>query len=210
MPLRRERRFIARSTIRSIGWRAVEPHVETPPLAVFVSESALNHPVPAGGKARVRMKKQQYAPACSPSAGVHLPRTAARRIYEPITQGMGDAPGRVPAASVGHYHLDAPAAQRLQRQERLRDRFRLVEHRDDDRDRRQFHGCGTAPGFAFVPDQFSAPPQLLPCPAVQPKQWSRIAIGRPSRSVEPRSATWVRGEPLSCIGSPSIWLKSQS
>ena len=58
--------------------------------------------------------------------------------------------------------------------------------------------------------QFSAPLQLLPCPAVQPKQWSRTVIGRPSTSADVRSVTWVRGDPLSRIGNPSIWLKSQS
>ena len=42
------------------------------------------------------MEKQQHAPACGPGAGVHLPRTAARRVHQPIAQGTGDRAGSRP------------------------------------------------------------------------------------------------------------------
>ena len=93
--------------------RAVEPHVEPAPFAASGAGGVADRPVPAGGKPRVRVQEQQHPAARGPGAGIHLACTAARRIDEPIAQGAGDAPGFVPAAPVGHDHLDAVAAQGL-------------------------------------------------------------------------------------------------
>ena len=128
-----------------------------------------------------------------------------------IAERSSDVPGVVPAAAVGHDHLDIATAHRLQCKQGPGKGAGLVEHRNDDRDHLgRNHRDTAASGSAVMRAQASAPPQLLPCPAVQPKQWSRIAIGRPSKSAVTRSTTWVRGEPLRRIGNPSIWLKSQS
>ena len=54
----------------------------------------------------------------------------------------------------------------------------------------------------------SAPPQLDPAPAVQPKQWLPVAIGRVARASIESSSQMVRTPAPS--GSSSIWLKSQS
>ena len=88
--------------------------------------------------------------------------------------------------------------------------FRLGGNCREQDDRLRNRSRTRGPQARRLRDQLSAPPQLLPCPAVQPKQWSRMAMGRPSTSAPRRSATWVRGDPFSRIGSPSIWLKSQS
>ena len=56
----------------------------------------------------------------------------------------------------------------------------------------------------------SAPPQLLPAPAVQPQQCSATATGLPCRSRLSMSDRCMRPTPSCRIGMPSIWLKSQS
>src|SRR5271157_3019603 len=53
-----------------------------------------------------------------------------------------------------------------------------------------------------------APPQEEPAPAVQPKQWLPVAMGRPSSLSGSRSQR-KSGAPF-FHGIPSCWLKSQS
>ncbi len=57
-------------------------------------------------------------------------------------------------------------------------------------------------------NQLSAPPQLEPLPAVQPKQCGPVAMRRPSRASRVRSSQTSRSGPGASISS--VWLKSQS
>ncbi len=59
-------------------------------------------------------------------------------------------------------------------------------------------------------DHSIAPPQELPAPAVQPKQWRRVTIVRRVRRSGSRSRTWSGRPPGESAVSSSIWLKSQS
>ena len=188
----------------------VEPHVEPAPFAIVTSERIANQLGPPARKPRIGVGETAASCRVRPqrrrSSGVHGP--AARR-----------ADGRIAARR--HIASD-PDCRRRPRSPRRRARARTAAHARTARACRLRRARGRRPRSsvksshhggmrsAVMRNQVRAPPQLLPCPAVHPKQWSRIAIGRPSMSFETRSVTWVRDEPLRRIASPSIWLKSQS
>ena len=90
--------------------------------------------------------------------GVHLTRSPARPDDDPIRPAPGERRGPVGASTVHDDDLVAPRAKRTQRREGGLDALGLVQHRHHD-------GEPVSAGGAA---QFSAPPQLLPCPAVQP------------------------------------------
>lgn len=67
-------------------------------------------------------------------------------------------------------------------------------------------------GDRRLPFQASAPEQLEPAPAVQPKQWPAVAMALPARSSSRAISQIVRraGASSAGTGNPSIRLKSQS
>ena len=109
-----------------------------------------------------------------------------------IHEGSGSRCRWVNTAAIDDDDFVALPAPRRELLQEWRDKRRFVQHRNDDRN------------FAHL----SAPKQLLPRPAVQPKQWDATAMSRPVSDASMRSLKWMRSFPPA--GSSSIWLKSQS
>src|ERR1700733_6665698 len=86
-----------------------------------------------------------------------------------------------------------------QREKTLGDEQQREKHSSDNRRRKIFH-------LKMI--YASAPPQEEPDPAVQPKQWLSVAMGRPSSRSGSRSQRKSGLPFFHCI--PSCWLKSQS
>ena len=118
-----------------------------------------------------------------------------------IGERLRERDGLVRAAAIDHDHFGAARAQRRKRVQRRDDTCGFVENRNDDGERRRSRHSAAS---------FSAPPQLEPWPAVQPKQWPATRIGLSAMSSSSRSERCTRSASPRVSGRSSIWLKSQS
>jgi len=115
-----------------------------------------HQPVGVAGQMRVGVQEQQYVALRYTGAGVHLLGAPACGHDDAVGERAGEGERVIATAAVGDNHLDAAGAKRRQRRERGFDLRGLVQHRHDDG---EFHHSAAS---------FNAPPQLEPCPAVQP------------------------------------------
>src|SRR5215212_2128942 len=120
------------------------------------------------------MQEQQYAAPRDGRAGIHLRRAAPCACDNAISEGSGECGGLIRAAAVHHDNFSGARAERRERLQCRDDLLGFVENRNDDGKR------GLLSQLAHSAASFSAPPQLEPWPAVQPKQWPATRIGFPA------------------------------
>ena len=137
--------------------RAGEPHREASP-AGLAPERLEHRPVRLPGQPRVGVQEHEYVPGRDLRSRVHLAGAPARGGENPVRAAGRPLAGPVGTAPVGDDDLVPALAKRAERFERGPDAVRFVEDRHHDGE----------PAPDRIGSQFSAPPQLLPCPAVQP------------------------------------------
>ena len=108
------------------------------------------------------MQEQQHGPGRLRGAGTHLHGAAARCCNDAVRPHARALDCRVAAAAVHDHDLDAKRAQVIEVIESAGDTFAFVEHRHDD------GKAGHSRERDHLAASDSAPPQLEPCPAVQP------------------------------------------
>ena len=135
---------------------ATQAHIKTAPAGVGRQAHQL---LPVGAiKLDIRMDKPQPVATGLTGAGVHLPGTTRGTEHYPIRQLTGNLHTVISTAAIHHHQL-IPGLQGMAKHGQGRVQIAgFVIHRHD-------HTDG---GLAHPRE----PLQLLPAPAVQPKQWS--------------------------------------
>ena len=186
MPVRRERGFIsARDERRAADAAPSIAHVEAAPRGRSREASSISRSA-SGGSRVSACRNSNTSPFASGRARIHL---RARGRAAPRSRGrQGRAPAR-PCRRCCRHRQRSPR-RRARATARARSSAAAMpaasfEHRDDDGKRRHSAARHSAASF-------SAPPQLEPWPAVQPKQWPATRIGLPATSSSSKSERCTR------------------
>src|SRR5262249_30266243 len=136
----------------------IKLHVESPPDTTRTRKAIKYERVRIIWQPSVRMQEQKNVATRSYAPCIHLQGASARCNAHVISERTGAGRCAISASPVHNDQLNTTLSIGRKRYERRFDICSLVQHRHDDRQPLAAHSAASS----------NAPPQLEPCPAVQP------------------------------------------